>query len=197
MPPKRKSDAANGAAAKKARSAWAATAILAADIVGQPTDYPVPEDEGDVRKMLLELAQYALHLEQEAAAAAAAGSQAAASKALTPEQLAASVEKIRKAAGSGIKNQMKWRPSCKGGGAKWSYDGVCVDPNVFGALLGLEGPPKWKMHKMPIEEFENRFGCIEGSARYSHLWLNGKHVNIRWAADEGTFKLSGTYGDTR
>jgi hypothetical protein len=25
-------------------------------------------------------------------------------------------------------------------------------PFVFGTLLGLDGPPKWKMHKMPHQE---------------------------------------------
>lgn len=78
-------------------------------------------------------------------------------------------------------------------------------------MLGLGGPPKWKMHKMPVDDFENRIGHLGASARfvidyslfkhdlflmqsrYSHLYLKGPHVNIRWN-DSGEFKFSGTYG---
>ncbi|KAG1892010.1 hypothetical protein F4604DRAFT_1696869 [Suillus subluteus] len=91
------------------------------------------------------------------------------------------------------KRTLQWKLSCKAGTAKWSYDGVCADPVVFGTMLGLGGPPTWKMHKMPIDDFETRIGHLDASARYSHLYLKGPHVNIRWS-DSGEFKFSGTYG---
>lgn len=105
----------------------------------------------------------------------------------------------------------QWKPSCKAGSAKWCYDGVCTDPLVFGTLLRLDGPPKWKMHKIPVAEFNNMLGHIQGSARsirsyqasaqyptltthrYSNLYITGSHVNVRWS-DSGEFKFSGTYG---
>ena len=54
----------------------------------------------------------------------------------------------------------QWKPSCKTGSAKWVYDGVCADPVVFGALMGLDGPPTWKMKKFPRAEFEDLIGRI-------------------------------------
>ncbi|KAF8545585.1 hypothetical protein OG21DRAFT_1502203 [Imleria badia] len=112
---------------------------------------------------------------------------------MTPEKLAAAVEKLRKAANSGIKKQMSWKPSCKTGSAKWVYDGVCSDPLVFGTLLGLDGPPSFKMHKIPVADFNNLLGQIQVSVRYDYLYLTGSHVNVRWS-DSGEFKFSGTYG---
>jgi hypothetical protein len=42
---------------------------------------------------------------------------------------------------------------------------VCSDPIVFGSLLGLDAPPKWKMHKYTVAEFEEIIGSIEASVR--------------------------------
>jgi hypothetical protein len=58
-------------------------------------------------------------------------------------------------------------PSCKTQSARLSYEGLCRDPAVFGAALGLPGPPKWKMHKYTVDEFQNAIGSVvEGSVRY-------------------------------
>ena len=62
-------------------------------------------------------------------------------------------------------DDLQWKPSCKTGSAKWVYDGVCTDPNVFGALMGLNGPPTWKQKKLTVAEFEDLFGRVEGSVR--------------------------------
>nr|GAT53382.1 predicted protein [Mycena chlorophos] len=88
---------------------------------------------------------------------------------------------------------MSWKPSCKTGSAKWSYDGACTDPAVFAAMLELSAPPKWKMHKYTTDEFQNIMGDIYSSVRYDTLRLTGG-VNVRYQADEGTFKFSGSYG---
>ena len=59
----------------------------------------------------------------------------------------------------------QWKPSCKQGSAKFVYDGVCADPEVFGAALRLNGPPNFKQKKIPTEEFQNAIGHIHGSVR--------------------------------
>ena len=51
------------------------------------------------------------------------------------------------------------------GRAKYSYDGLCTDPRVFGEMLGLDGPPSFKAKKFSPEEFENLVGDIDASAR--------------------------------
>jgi hypothetical protein len=37
---------------------------------------------------------------------------------------------------------------------------------VFGALLGLDGPPKFKSKKMPKDEFASLIGDLKVSVRY-------------------------------
>lgn len=180
---KRKSDASSGAAAKKTRLNLTADKVVA--ILADSKNYPVPEDSEASRAVFVELAQYARNLEEEIA-----GSKP---KARTPEQVNAAAEKLKSAARSGIKKQMTWKTSCKTGSSKWMYDGVCNDGEVFGAMLGLDGAPTFKMKKMTTEEFQNVVGDIEGSARYNTLYMRG-NVNIHWKPDEGTFKFSGSYG---
>ncbi|KAF7312972.1 hypothetical protein MKEN_00981900 [Mycena kentingensis (nom. inval.)] len=114
----------------------------------------------------------------------------------SPEEVAGKADKLRNACVSGIKKQLTWKASCKTGSAKWSYDGACTDPVVFAAVLGLDAPPKWKMHKYTVNEFEDIMGSIEGSTRYDTLALMGS-VNVRYQAEEGTFKMSGSYGAPR
>ncbi|KAH7931151.1 hypothetical protein BV22DRAFT_814 [Leucogyrophana mollusca] len=195
MPPKRKSDAGESSSApKKARAntKHAFARALITDILADTTSYPIPDDDDDIRRSLIQLACYARDLEMEVQQGTSAADSSS-PKELSPEQLAAAVEKIRKAANSGIRKQMTWKPSCKTGSAKWVYDGVCSDPAVFGALLNLGGPPKLKMQKMPKDEFEDALGGISASVRYDTLSITGTHVNIRWS-DSGEFKFSGTYG---
>ncbi|KAF8340464.1 uncharacterized protein EI90DRAFT_2906798, partial [Cantharellus anzutake] len=89
---------------------------------------------------------------------------------------------------------IQWKPTCKSGTARWVYDGVCPDADVFAALLNLPEPPKWKQKKFAIEEFENALGdSIRASTRYSSLYLRGD-VNVRWNPAAGEFKFSGSYG---
>ncbi|KAF7335789.1 hypothetical protein MVEN_02234900 [Mycena venus] len=133
------------------------------------------------------LAEYARWLEGEVSATKP--------KEKSPEEISSAAEKLRSACVSGIKKQMTWKPSCKNGGAKWSYDGVCTDPAVFGSLLNLSAPPKWKMQKYTVPEFEAFMGSIDVSVRYDSLELVG-NVTVRYPAD-GTFKMSGSYGAPR
>jgi len=183
-------DADDSTSTKKRATAHSDAQALIKAVLAKPETYPILDDPDFVRRQLVELAQYARHLEEELHSSAQGGS---APKAMSPEQLQAAVEKLRKAANSGITKQMGWKPSCKDGSAKWSYDGVCTDPLVFGTLLGLGGPPTFKMRKIPVDDFDDLLGGIKASVRYDHLFITGKHVNVRWS-DEGEFKFSGTYG---
>ncbi|PPR00140.1 hypothetical protein CVT24_008942 [Panaeolus cyanescens] len=131
---------------------------------------------------LLGLAQYARLLEEEVAS-------------LKPKPKSASdtaeeAGKLRASVRSGIVKQMAWKPSCKTGGARWVYDGICNDPAVFGAMLGLGGPPTFKMKK--FSEADLNLGSLTSSIRYGYLSQRGE-ITVRWPGD-GTFKLSGTYG---
>ncbi|KAI0032380.1 hypothetical protein K488DRAFT_78520 [Vararia minispora EC-137] len=183
-PRKRKSDASaggSGAPKKKARASKAdddgrAARELVATVIANPDAYT----DGELGSKLVLLARYARSLE---GAKAKKGEQ----------ELAAETERIRKAAHSGIKAQMKWRPSCKQGGARWVYDGFCPDPDVFGRLLGLDGPPTFKMKKFSAAEFGNHMGHIVASARYNEMRIKND-VNIRYNAETGEYKFSGSYG---
>lgn len=69
-------------------------------------------------------------------------------------------------------HHLQWKPSCKTNNAKFSYDGVCADPKVFAAMLGLESPVKFKAKKMPKDEFEGAVGDIENSVRYAFYHIS-------------------------
>ncbi|KII95287.1 hypothetical protein PLICRDRAFT_86682 [Plicaturopsis crispa FD-325 SS-3] len=186
---KRKSDASTSGA-KKARTGAASSPgqALVDAILANPTAYPVPDDADATRQALVDLATYARSLE----GGGGAGASKPAPK--TKEQIEEAAEKVRKAARSGIRKQMTWKPSCKTGSARWVYDGVCNDAEVFGALLGLGGPPTFKMKKIPKADFEDAIGDLNVSIRYDTLSISGSEVTVRWQPDEGTFKFSGTYG---
>ncbi|OJT13470.1 hypothetical protein TRAPUB_10000 [Trametes pubescens] len=198
---KRKTDdGAPAPAAKKTRggAAHAATVALVNSILANPKGYPISGNEEVVRKSLVELAKYARELEEQIAGAPVAGSSkavvaVAAKPARSQAELEAAADKIRRAAQSGIKKQMTWKPSCKTGSAKFSYDGICPDPEVFGALMGLGGPPKFKMKKFSTDEFQRLVGPVEGSVRYDTLYITSSDVTVRWS-DSGEFKFSGSYG---
>ncbi|KAJ3910369.1 hypothetical protein F5879DRAFT_487962 [Lentinula edodes] len=111
----------------------------------------------------------------------------------TGVELTAAAGKIRKAAVSGIKKQMSWKPSCKTNSSKWSYDGLCADRHVFATVLRLDGPITWKMKKFTKDEFENALGNITASVRYDTLRITSD-INVRYNSESGEFKFSGSYG---
>lgn len=55
------------------------------------------------------------------------------------------------------------------------YDGVCADPAVFGHMMGLDGPPTWKMKKFSKDDFESLIGEVEGSVRFVLLRFYGQN----------------------
>ena len=101
---KRKSDGTQGASSsKKSRSTNSDAQALVNAILAKPDTYPIPDHDDDVRDKLVKLAQHARDLEEELASASHAGP---GPRAMTPGELAAAVEKLRKAANSGIRKQM-------------------------------------------------------------------------------------------
>ncbi|KAJ7753930.1 hypothetical protein DFH07DRAFT_823636 [Mycena maculata] len=182
---KRKSDASAGGGSRAKKAKTAPNFSVAKDLV----DTLLEDDDAEVTDAdARSIAEYARWLEGEVAATKP--------KEKSKEEIGAAAEKLRGACVSGIKKQMAWKPSCKTGGARWAYDGVCADPLVFGALLHLAGPPKWKAQKYTVPEFEAFMGSIDASVRYDTLEMVG-NVNVRYQAAEGTFKMSGSYGAPR
>ncbi|KAI0777612.1 hypothetical protein BD413DRAFT_640086, partial [Trametes elegans] len=159
----------------------AAAVALVNSILASPKGYPVSGNEVVLRKSFVDLATYARSLEQQIAALTgasgapvASGSKTAAKPARSQAELEAAGDEIRRAAQSGIKKQTTfthvrcstwWKPSCKTGSVKWSYDPICPDPEVFGALMGLGDPPTFKMKKFSTDEFQRLVGPIEGSVK--------------------------------
>jgi len=170
----------------------ASAIVLVNAILANPDSIAISDDDAVVGNDLVQLAQYARALESQVAASGGAQAGSSNCKVRSAEEMIQAVEKVRKAAVAGIKKQMSWKPSCKTGSAKWVYDGVCADDYVFGALMGLDGPPTWKQKKLPLEQFENLFGSVGGSVRYDRLYMTSKFVNVKYP--DGEFKLSGTYG---
>ncbi|KAJ6554254.1 hypothetical protein B0H19DRAFT_1262640 [Mycena capillaripes] len=180
---KRKSDSAAGSRTKKSKTAPDHTE--AKELISALLD----DDQATITASEARtVAEYARWLEGEVTAMKP--------KEKSPEEISRAAEKLRSACVSGIKKQMTWKPSCKNGGAKWSYDGVCSDPAIFGSLLHLSAPPKWKMQKYTVPEFEAFMGSIDASVRYDSLELVG-NVTVRYQPGEGTFRMSGSYGAPR
>ncbi|THH18764.1 hypothetical protein EUX98_g8902 [Antrodiella citrinella] len=163
---KRKSTGIAGSS-KKARisdvNPHAPAIALVNSILANAENFEISDDDAVIRNELLHLAQYARALEGQVATSGGVG-QTGSSK--SPEEIADAVEKLRRAAVAGIKKHMSWKPSCNSGTAKWTYDGVCTDPVIFGALMGLDGPPTWKQKKFSVDDFESLFGEVTGSVRY-------------------------------
>ncbi|KAJ7783987.1 hypothetical protein DFH07DRAFT_789783 [Mycena maculata] len=182
---KRKSDASAGGGSCTKKAKTAPNFSVTKDLVDTLREDDDAEVTGaDARS----IAEYVRWLEGEVAATKL--------KENSKEEIDTVAEKLRGTCMSGIKKQMAWKPSCKTGGARWAYDGVCVDPLIFGALFHLAGPPKWKAQKYTVPEFEAFMGSINVSVRYDTLKMVG-NVNVRYQAAEGTFKMSGSYGAPR
>ena len=112
-----------------------------------------------------------------------------------PARVAIKAEKLRKMAAQQIKRQMKWKPSCKYGTARWSWTALCDEP-TFRAFRGLGEGQKTKGGKIPTDDFEELLGTdLCTSIRYGYLYLKGENVNITYKkADGGELKITGGYG---
>lgn len=108
MVAKRKSDVAESSENKRARIDTSKAEALVHSILANPLEYPIPEDDDEIRQSFIDLAKYASYLREMASPAQQAISSAV-SAAKSSEQLAEAAEKVAKAARSGIKKQMTVR----------------------------------------------------------------------------------------
>jgi len=113
---------------------------------------------------------------------------------ISPEKIQQKVDQLRKLAFKGIKSQIKWRPSCKNGTARFAYTGIC-DETTFRGFLELNGKDKTKGGKVSIEKFQDDIlkNNISVSIRYGYLRLN-RDVNVTYNKTSCEIKITGGYG---
>ncbi|KAG9093698.1 hypothetical protein FRC06_011405 [Ceratobasidium sp. 370] len=158
--------------------------------LASPNSFAVPTDAPGVRCLVLSIAEYAKSLE---GSVAVAGSSGQAPPLKTPQQIGSEAGRVAEMVNKGITKQMCWKPNCNDGRAVYAFDGVCPDPRVFGAMLKLDGPPKFATKKYTKEEFEQMVGHVQGSVRYANLYLTSD-VTVHWNEDTGVFLIKGKYG---
>ncbi|KAF7948924.1 hypothetical protein EAE96_008104 [Botrytis aclada] len=101
---------------------------------------------------------------------------------------------------SAIKAQIKWAPSCKTSGKRWSYTCVVPSADVFYTLFNMDAATElgakkqWKQKKISIHDFKDIVGRCFVKIRYNSLELVGKDVILRWDAEANSFTVSGKYG---
>ncbi|KAJ7059590.1 hypothetical protein C8F01DRAFT_1232021, partial [Mycena amicta] len=119
MPPASKRKADEGASSKsRKRSKTKADFAAAKELVDEILEGNEEDGVGASDAKLL--AEYIRALEDEIAAGSGQP------KGKSSSQIKDAATKLRAACVSGIKKQMSWKPSCKTGCAKCSYDGVCI-----------------------------------------------------------------------
>lgn len=129
---------------------------------------------------------------------------AAPAAALSPEQLASQAAKVCEAAVKQIRAQMKWKPSCKQGSAKWGYDGL-VPPAVYQRIFAAHLKPKElaqlkdvTVKRLTVDEFCTAFGTssyqLSAPIRYGSLSITGESVTCKYDATSGELRLTGSYG---
>jgi len=125
----------------------------------------------------------------------AAGSTKASAAQPDPHLVAKKADKLRTMAYQQIKKQMKWKPACKRGSARFSWAAICDEP-TFRAFLQLGAQDKTKGGKIPLEKFEDDIigQNFHVSIRYGSLHLAGQHVNITYSKDAEEIKINGAYG---
>ncbi|EJD01677.1 uncharacterized protein FOMMEDRAFT_158831 [Fomitiporia mediterranea MF3/22] len=205
MAVKRKSDTTSVAASSKKRKSTSSSSpeytfakSLITSVLADPKSCSLDFDVSDgdaVRQVLCDIANYTRSLEEEVEELKTANANGTRiEKEKSPEEMKVAVTRLTDLIVRGIKRQLTWKPNCKTNSAKFVFDGLCPDPLVFGAILKLDGPPKFKLKKMSGSEFEGLVGEIVGSARYNDLYITKSDINIRYNADSGEFKISGCYG---
>jgi hypothetical protein len=107
----------------------------------------------------------------------------------------AAADKLRRAmAISGIKKQMKWKPTLKYKLGRWSWTSLC-DEDTFKAFMGIPESEKGKGRNVKLDDFEELMGTYitRSNARYNSLPIKGEHVTITYIQD-GQIRISGSYG---
>ncbi|BGP19346.1 hypothetical protein JCM10213_006852 [Rhodosporidiobolus nylandii] len=114
------------------------------------------------------------------------------------EKIQQKAAQVASVAHKAIKSAMKWQPSCKQGSTKWSYTGVVPCHAVFYKLFDFPIPTKkkdmFKVKKLTREQFDKAIDSPRASIRYGSLSITGPTVTLKWAADDNSFTLTGTYG---
>jgi len=113
---------------------------------------------------------------------------------VSPEKARDNAERLRTLAYRGIKAQMKWKPSCKRGAARFCYAAMC-DEATFRAFMNLEEKDKTKgTNKMDSEGLDELLGkTLSASVRYADLYVRG-NVNVSFQKKNNEIKISGGYG---
>ncbi|KAF2769782.1 hypothetical protein EJ03DRAFT_361950 [Teratosphaeria nubilosa] len=98
-----------------------------------------------------------------------------------------------------LEDELKqWKPSCRHGGAKFSYAGSLPSTAVFNVLTGqaFDAKKAKKMCSFTPADFEETMAedDVSASVRYNTLHLVGKSVNVRWKEEDGEFAVNGSYG---
>ena len=88
---------------------------------------------------------------------------------------------------------LQWKPSCKHGGAKFSYSGVITSSRVFHKPCGLPADFKKTRVRLTSGEFSDKVAedVVSTSNRYGCLEITGKHVTIRWKDKDQSFTSPG------
>uniref|UniRef100_A0A7S0N1F1 Uncharacterized protein n=1 Tax=Pyramimonas obovata TaxID=1411642 RepID=A0A7S0N1F1_9CHLO len=148
----------------------------------------------DLVKEVIRLTARCEELQKASAAAHASGLQPAAPKAapvVNTPNLEVHAEKILSNMRKNIKAQLKWKPSCKTGSARWSYTTI-VPEDVLKHILKIPANKPAKGCKLPVSDFTKLVGDCSASIRYGCLYITGLHVNLRYSDSELT--ASGSYG---
>ncbi|KAE8454319.1 hypothetical protein EG329_005244 [Mollisiaceae sp. DMI_Dod_QoI] len=96
---------------------------------------------------------------------------------------------------SGITKQMKWQPSCKTSGKRWTYSSMVPSEAIFYKLFRLKEEKKaFKQKKILLNDFENITGELSASIRYGYLRVVSKDITLKWDKDALSFSVSGLYG---
>jgi hypothetical protein len=109
---KRKSTSGAGPAKKRTKTQpdpFANTKSIIQNVITSPDSFELPQDEADVRNLVLSIAQYAKSLEGSVAVAGSSGKPGPPPK--TSEQIASEVERIADMVNKGIRKQMAVRHS--------------------------------------------------------------------------------------
>ena len=114
--------------------------------------------------------------------------------AVSPEKVQEKATRLRTLAYKGIKSQMKWKPSCKRGNARFAYEGVC-DEATFRVFMRIAEKDKTKGKRMEAENFQDEIlgETLSASIRYGYLYLKGT-VGIAFKKEDNIIKITGGYG---
>ncbi|KAL8920192.1 MAG: hypothetical protein Q9172_004603 [Xanthocarpia lactea] len=154
----------------------------------------IPKDQLEAMEKV-ELIAHILKLQTQILSAARAPPSPPATPGLSEEEVYNKASKARELMEKGIKSQMKWKPSCKTRGARFSYSGVVASAQVFQRMFRL--PADWKKKQLqfgPAEFQDTTRTDISTSIRFGHLNITGKNITVRWDANDLTFTVTGSYG---